>query len=323
MKNPTPQRGARAVPAFIAAALTLMACAEAHAWGDLGHEVVALVARSQLTPKAAAEVDRLLALDTDPLKMRDGVMTNASFARQATWADYYRDAQRGDGRTPEQIHSYSWHFVDIELQGGSLETACFGFPKPDPGTPASQGTDPECVVDKIEQFAHELAAPFTPDAEKLLALKFLLHFVGDVHQPLHASDAMDRGGNDKSATVPGGKAAAALHHHWDDTFVQLIGAPQGKVQTDPAAIAAALRTPADWERSQWLAASSPRTWALEAYRLSQNYVYGSLPPPSAGPKPVYALDARYVDNAVKVAADQLEKAGYRLAALLNASLGRP
>jgi hypothetical protein len=307
--------------ALLAAATLLAAAPLAHAWGDEGHEVVALVARAHLTPRAAQAVDRLLATDTNGLKMRDGGLTTDSFARQATWADYYRDAQRVAGATPEQIHSYSWHFVDIELQGGSLDKACFGFPSAG-GQPASQGPDPDCVVNKIEQFAAELASPEVPDAEKLLALKFVMHFVGDLHQPLHASDNLDRGGNAEMATVAGG-TPMPLHAHWDTTFVTLVGAPAGGRNTDPAAVVAALRPPSDTEKAQWLAAPNPRYWAYESYALAQGYAYGGLPKPVAnGAATVYKLDDKYVKSATTVVSDQLEKAGYRLAALLNAAFDR-
>jgi hypothetical protein len=288
------------------------------AFGDEGHEVVALVARSQLTPTAAAAVDRLLATDKNPLKMRDGGMTSDSFERQATWADYYRDAQRASGVTPERIHSYAWHFVDIELQGGSLDTACFGFPSAPAGTPASQGPDPDCVVNKIEQFTAELASPSVPDEEKLLALKFLMHFVGDIHQPLHASDNLDHGGNKEQAVALG--RTAALHSHWDTTFVSAIGAAPGTQNTDAHAIAATLRTPSATERANWLGTPRPRYWALESFALAQSYVYGPLPALSTvGTKQVYVLSSTYSGNATKVIADQLDKAGYRLATILNAA----
>lgn len=301
-------------------ALSVMAAHGAWAFGDEGHEVVALVARAHMTPKAAAEADRLLQSDPTAFKMSDGGMTSDSFERQATWADYYRDSQRGSGKLPEQIHSYFWHFVDIEIHGGSLDVACFGFPMVAPGTLASQGPDPDCVVNKVEEFAAELSSPTTTDQEKVLALRFLMHFVGDLHQPLHASDDFDRGGNQKQASI-GTAKAAALHHHWDTTFVELIGAPVGGTTTDPKAVVLALRTPTAVELAQWQGAQSPRYWALESYALAQGYAYALPAPTSVAGKQVYELDATYVKNATSVTADQLNKAGYRLAAILNRALG--
>lgn len=301
-------------------ALLSIACA-AHAFGDQGHQVVALVARANLKPKAIQEVDRLLGLDTKALLMRDGGKTSDSFERQATWADYYRDAQRAPNLPIESIHSYHWHFVDIELRGGSLDTACYGFPALEAGVMASRGVDPDCIVNKIEQFAAELASPTVPDEEKLLALKYLMHFVGDIHQPLHTSDDMDKGGNTKLATVPGVAAQKSLHSHWDVTFVEMITTAAGVSATDTKAVVASLRAPTEFEKERWLGKPLARYWALESYSLAQGYVYGALPPlDRATARPVYALDDRYVANATRLVAMQLNKAGHRLAAILNYAL---
>jgi hypothetical protein len=75
------------------------------------------------------------------------------------------------------------------------------FAKSSPGTPASDGAADDCVIDKIQSFAAELANPATDLEEQIVALKFLLHFVGDMHEPLHASDDHDRGGNDKCVSA--------------------------------------------------------------------------------------------------------------------------
>jgi hypothetical protein len=89
-----------------------------------------------------------------------------------------------------------------------------------------------CVVDKITQFAAELEAPRTDAEERLVALKFLLHFVGDMHQPLHSSDHNDKGGNSVKVTVDGfpHKSKDNLHSFWDTRFVDALGRP-------PAALA--------------------------------------------------------------------------------------
>jgi hypothetical protein len=211
--------------------------------------------------------------------------------------------------------------VDIELRGGSLQVACFAFPELTPGTVASDGPDPDCVVNKIEQFEAELTTRSTPDAEKLLALKFLMHVVGDLHQPLHASDNLDGGGNDETATAFG--STAALHSHWDTTFVEQIGATAGGPNLDAQSVANALRKPTPIEAARWLGPADPGNWALESYALAQNYVYGPLPTPTVtNGKTVYALSAQYTKNVTAVTADQLLRTGYRLAAVLNSSLGR-
>ena len=291
----------------------------AAAFGDKGHEVVALVAQAHLSGRAKAEVERLLQGDREGLAMRDGGNTSESFARQATWADYYRDAQRNGNAAPEAIHSYSWHFIDLELRGGTIDEACFGFPALPPATPASAGVDPACVVDKIAQFAAELASPSIGDDEKRIALKYLLHLVGDVHQPLHAGDDGDHGGNGKRASVGAGRPAP-LHHHWDVTFVERIAGRPGRPGFTAAQIAKALPTLSAGEIAEARLPADPRRWALESFALARDHAYGALPVPVAagdGSGPVYLLGPGYVEKATELTARQLSKAGLRLAALLD------
>jgi len=153
----------------------------------------------------------LLAADTDPL-------TAHNIAAAATWADKFRDANQNGAREKTR----QWHFVDIEIASPDLDQACFGHPPVPPGTPASNGPEQDCVVDKIQEFAAELANPATDPEEQIVALKFLLHFVGDLHQPLHAADDHDRGGNDKRVSAAGFRAGN-LHHFWDAAFVDQLG----------------------------------------------------------------------------------------------------
>ena len=91
--------------------------------------------------------------------------------------------------------------MDVELGQPDLVAACFGHPALPLGIPASKGPPQACVVDKINQFSAELGDPATAYSEQLVALKFLLHFVGDLHQPLHASDDHDSGGRRRGAEL--------------------------------------------------------------------------------------------------------------------------
>jgi S1/P1 Nuclease/AefR-like transcriptional repressor, C-terminal domain len=95
-----------------------------------------------------------------------------------------------------------------------LASACFSHPPLPPGILASKGPPRACVVDKVDQFAAELANPAIGDSERLLALKFLLHFVGDLHQPLHAADDHDAGGTKELVTAEGFHPGN-LHRYWD------------------------------------------------------------------------------------------------------------
>ncbi|MBV9510632.1 MAG: S1/P1 Nuclease [Caulobacteraceae bacterium] len=269
----------------------------AFAWGDLGHEVTALIAYRHLTPAARAKLDVLLASDPDPLTAPD-------FASRATWADKYREGHR---------ETAAWHFVDIEIDHPDLAAACFGFPALPAGVPASAGPARDCVVDKIEEFETELGAPSTSQAERLLALKFLIHFVGDLHQPLHAADHEDRGGNCIGlAPAPDGRAAN-LHAWWDTGVVETLG---GSAQAIAARLEAQI-SPA--EVRAW-SQGGPRQWAMDTFRVGARDAYALRSWPTCGEHGAVALSAAYQATAQRDAAIQLEKAGVRTAALLNRAL---
>ncbi|USI72875.1 S1/P1 nuclease [Sphingomonas morindae] len=269
----------------------------AFAWGFQGHRIVAEIARAELTPAVRAKVDAILANDGDALTAHD-------MASEATWADVYRS--RGHRETG------SWHFVDTEIDGSvDQDAACFGHPAPD--QPASTGPAQDCVVDKIREFAAELAAPGTAPQERLFALKFLLHFIGDEHQPLHASDKHDRGGNCILLSL-GGSRTQNLHAYWDTNVVQALG-------SDPAQVAAMLRariTPA--LRTQWQKGDAA-SWAQEAYGIARSLAYSAGSPAacSQDPAPI-TLPAGYDLKAQAAAAVQLERAGVRLGLVLNQAL---
>jgi S1/P1 Nuclease len=154
---------------------------------------------------------------------------------------------------------------------------------------ASNRSAQACIVDKIEPFAAELADPRTDPEERLVALKFVLHLVGDLHQPLHAADDHDAGGNRKRVVAEGFRPGN-LHHFWG----------RGIRRTPRH------RSPAG-RRSDRL--ESPTTsgghgrrgtvsdWTTEAFDLARRDAYGRLPGPTANG--VYVLDASYVDAAEK------------------------
>jgi S1/P1 Nuclease len=204
--------------------------------------------------------------------------------------------------------------VDLEISGPDMTTACHGRQPLPSGTLASKGPADACVVDKIEQFAVELAAPSTDAEERVIALKFLLHFVGDMHQPLHASDDNDQGGNKVLIMVDGFKHKPKdnLHGYWDTQFVDAVATP-------PAALAKKLLaeiTPAQAE--QWKE-GTVEDWAIEAFKVSVSDAYGN-PPLKPEDTPQH-LNAGYAAQAEKDIALQLSKAGVRLAAVLNKALG--
>lgn len=132
------RRASGSVIVAIAAALNFAQPHAALAWGDEGHQVVALIAQSFLDTDAQKRVSALLAADTSSLTAHD-------IAAEATWADKYRDANINGSR----LKTRQWHFVDIEIAAPNLDQACFNHPPIPAGATASDGPADDCVIDKI------------------------------------------------------------------------------------------------------------------------------------------------------------------------------
>jgi hypothetical protein len=267
------------------------------AWGYEGHRIVAAIARTYLKPGVLRTLDALLAADTDTLEAHD--MMSA-----ATWADTYRNSHR---------ETSQWHFVDIELAKPDVKAACFGYPAP--ARPASAGPAQDCIIDRTNAFMAELSDPTTAKDEQIIALKFVLHFVGDLHQPLHTADNEDHGGNCVRLAL-GGARTTNLHSFWDTALINEIG-------MDPIAVAAALRaqiTPS--EQANW-SKGGPADWARESFETARRFVYriGSKPGCDANAGPL-DLPPGYETASKAVVAEQLKRAGVRLAFVLNTTLAR-
>src|SRR5258708_21254804 len=232
--------------------------------------------------------------------------------------DGARHRQRGDlGRQVSRFQyrrrttkTSQWHFVDIEITAPNLDAACFNHPPIPSGTGASDGPPADCVGDKIEGFAAELANSATDSEEQLVALKFLLHFVGDIHQPLHSSDDNDRGGNNKKVSATGFRAGN-LHHFWDTEFVD-------QLETNPQSITSDLIGHISRDQISTWQAGSPTDWAQESFKVAKADAYGLLPEPSS--RGSYRLTDEYITTATDDVAQQLSKAGVRLAFVLNNAL---
>jgi hypothetical protein len=176
---------------------------------------------------------------------------------------------------------------------------------------AADGPAQDCVVDKIQEFAAELGNINTDPEEQIVALKFLLHFVGDLHQPLHASDDNDRGGNSKKVSAAGFHAGN-LHHFWDTSFVEELG-------PDAKSIASDLVGHISPDQVQAWSKGGPGDWAQESFQIAKDDAYGQLPQPNT--KGTYRLTDDYVSMGTQDVATQLTKGGVRLAFILNQALG--
>lgn len=255
-------------------ALLLLFPALASAWGQQGHRIVGELAAAELSPRARAEVARLLAGEPEP-----------TLAGVASWADALRDHDAEPGK-----RTVRWHFINFPR--GQCRYA-----------PTRDCPDGNCVVAAINRHFLLLSDRKRSDTERREALKFLVHFVGDVHQPLHASDRPDRGGNDYQISYRG--EGWNLHSVWDSLIVRDRG-------LDPAAYAAVLRGRPPLPHDPTRASQTPALdWALESCRIVQQ---GALYPPG------HVIRDAYLDTHRPLVERRLRQAGSRLAAMLNHAL---
>ncbi|MBJ6981439.1 S1/P1 nuclease [Luteimonas sp. MC1572] len=251
------------------------AAGDALAWSAEGHRIVARIAEAGLTPAARAEVDRLLAGEPAP-----------TLAGIAAWADELRDTD------PEAAKaSARWHYINF--QGRCAFDAASDCP----------GND--CVVGAINRQYLTLAQHGRPDAQRREALKFLVHFVGDAHQPLHAGLRDDAGGNRHQVNYRGD--GSNMHRIWDGTILERRGL---KSPAYAAELLARAPLPAD----PTLHSQTPALdWALESCRIIET---GDVYPPEGR----RVLDEAFLDARLPIVEDRLRKAGTRLAAMLNHAL---
>ncbi len=264
---------------LIFALLLLVFAAPAFGWSKQGHQLVGELAQSELTPAARAEVDRLLAGEPEP-----------TLAGVSLWADEIRAEGNELGE-----RSRRWHYVNFAGQGCDY-------------VPARDCPDGNCVIGAINAQRAILADRRQPLSARREALKFLVHFVGDAHQPLHAGYRNDRGGNDFQVNYRGKGApdgeGTNLHGVWDYWLLR-------SANLDNVGYVARLRKlalPADPARASDTPAAA---WTIESCRL--------ITSASVYPAKRRITDT-YLDLHRPTAEVRVRQAGARLAALLNATL---
>lgn len=240
----------------------------AFAWGPKGHEAVAHIAAMNLTPKARAAVAGLL-----------GGEAEAMMAINASWADEIREAR------PQTA---SWHYVNLQLSQDMRYR------------PARDCPRDNCVVAQILRQEAVLRSN-APRQAKTEALRFLIHLIGDVHQPLHAADNRDRGGNQVRLRYRGQRIN--LHHFWDDEVVTPLG-------RDARAIARVIDRLTPLVQKKRLAGGTPALWAEMSAAIARSSIYPELGRSGA-------VTAREAGSHSRIARVQLARAGYALAGTLN------
>ncbi len=285
MEAPTPgtaKNSSATLPAHwmrnLAAGLFLLAVAapQSWAWGREGHRLTALVAEHYLTPETKAQVDELLKHQT--------------LADVAPWADEYRSDHPETG---------AWHYVDIPASAAEYDrNRDCPVSTSDPKSPWR-----DCVTDRILYFEGRLGDTSLPPAERATALKFLVHLIGDVHQPFHAMGD-DRGGNNISVDFLGlsvcGSYKCNLHGIWDDSMIEEQGLSEKKYTE---------RLLQEINDNHWehLSGGSPAAWA----NVSHHYAVNALAPNGA------LITHAYVNEESKIVDAELALGGLRLARVLN------
>lgn len=273
------------------------------AWGDRGHEITGVIAYARLTASVRKQVNVFLADDRDTLTAKD-------FVSRTTWADEYRDSDRHSTKTRYET-TRNWHFVNIDLVTGRVDSVCAR--NPPTNVRASAGPAKACIIDKIDQFAAELRTKTVAKAEKLLALKFLLHLVGDLHHPLHTADNHDRGGNDLSVSFTDSSRRESLHSYWDNYLVQRLG-------SDARAVGSSLDRQVTMAQATAWGKGAPIDWAKESFHQAKTVAYDFHGQQKLTGQNGIRLNSAYERRAVPVVREQLSKAGVRLAEVLNSAL---
>ena len=267
----------------------------AYAWGDLAHQVICEIAFQELTPSARTEVRRLVRKDPDPNFRR--------FSTACTWADHPR--KRRDE-----------HFLNLPRTHTAVADADRTCPLAD-----------TCLLTAIEADTAVLKDTAASDTDKLKALKFLGHWVGDLHQPLHISFQDDRGGNEVGETGP---CNNSLHAVWDTCLITRGIGPQA------ANVVTSLRAElTDTDRQAWTQGDMV-TWANESYQITISpnveyciqvdstcqYAVDNATFEEGETKRKVAVNASYITTHTPTVRSRLLKAGVRLGHLLNGVLGQ-
>ncbi len=253
---------------FSAFLLALLAAEPALAWAPEGHQIVAGIAARQLTQKARAQIASLLGGE-------------AMIVLDASWADEIRQ---------QRPQTNPWHYVNIELGTGRYQ-------------PARDCPGGNCVVAQIERDAAVLRDPRASRTVKREALLFLIHFVGDLHQPLHAADRHDKGGNDVTVRLRGKRLN--LHQVWDQDVVAVMG-------NDSERIAADIEAHLSRAQKKELESGTPADWANESLIIAAREIYAPLPRSGR-----ITLPPDYPRRERDLTRLQLTRAGLRLGAMLN------
>jgi S1/P1 Nuclease len=261
------------------------------AWWDYGHKTVAAIAWDVVKPQtrnaitALLKAEQLVETPTCPLK---------SIEDASNWPDCIK------GLGVRFDYAFPWHYQNVDIcKPFDLKAAC---------------KDGNCVSKQIERAAKLLADPAVPPRERLMALAFLTHFVGDLHMPLHAGDRSDRGGNDVKAAYGIVAGRVNLHLLWDGPLAERA------ISTPPAGPRGILSGAAGNAGERWQrAAGSVEDWSRETWQVARDVAYATaLGGDPCGAVPLRAkIDDAGIEALIPIVRNQMLNGGLRLARLLD------
>jgi hypothetical protein len=238
---------------------------ETWAWGAKGHRIVAEIAETYLLPEVETKIWKNFNIK--------------KLSHVANWADTVR----------KKRSERSWHYCNIKESEWTYNKK-------------RDCPNGDCVVEKIGNFSRVLSDGKLDLKKRKEALKYLVHFVGDIHQPLHLGNARDRGGNRIKVKFKGRRTD--LHHLWDEKLIHLAGKNLLQYSRD-LSLRVTTQEFVRWNESK------ETEWANESRRFVLKYVYQkdwSL---------YERLPKKYIERSREIIALRLSQAGVRLAGLLN------
>ncbi|EMY79122.1 S1/P1 Nuclease [Leptospira weilii serovar Ranarum str. ICFT] len=266
--------------------ITLLVNSNVYGWGHEGHQVIGMVAQRILENyKGFEQINSILGkltleqISTCPDELR--VFQSEKRPMSPICNQIFTDPE-------PPTNTGSWHFIDIPVSmvnptHEDIVRICKS----------------SCVITEIDRWSSVLADSTQTNAKRLQALSFVVHFIGDIHQPLHVAERNnDLGGNRVRVQI--GKRRSSLHGIWDTNLVNFIS-------TNPITVSIILKPDITFAQSQ--AQSTPEVWALQGFQLARSVAYDGIP----NDRSTVKISDVYIQNATPVVKHQLANAGVRLA----------
>ncbi|MDM7922668.1 MAG: S1/P1 nuclease [Pyrinomonadaceae bacterium] len=313
-----------ALSTLFIAAIALFTASPSYAWDDVGHKITGYIAWQRMSPAAREKVVKILRSAPEDSHLStfflpygpqsDEAKKLAYFMLVPTWADIVRD--RTFAVRYEKYHHGNWHYDDTfwKLENGKVEFLS-GF---------EEGGQ---AVPRLVEFEKVIIDPMKTDAEKAIAIAWIAHLTGDIHQPLHTSARVtdlepkgDQGGNLFQLTPQGTPRDQALnlHWYWDSIVTRNIPYDNGFCDDEYVkSIAEAMMRayPFEAERAKLTLGKYP-DWQTENFQYAPTHVF------SPDLKRFETPSDEYRRKAYRLAERQLAVAGYRLGETLNNVFGK-